>query len=162
MGIRPAEQNLAPAARASMQPIAPPKVLRTGDDHAVDPDLTLFMQTTSKCAACRTLQQASGVSINRRLHVRRAGDLLFMTVADDLHCVGLPLVARRVTELPGMTLYQLLAEPPAGGKCRELRPAAGIVTLARRDGYWTLKAVGQLHGAPTPHGHIYAATELKD
>lgn len=129
---------------------------------SVEPEFALFMMTTTKCPACRLLQQAAGLPVSHRIHVRRAGDLLTITDAEDLHQVGVPLIARHAIDFPGLAMFRMLSEPPDSMPSMRFRSAAGTVTLGLRDGYWTLTAVGRADGASSTHDHIYHATELRD
>lgn len=128
----------------------------------VNPTFTLFMQTTTKCAACRLLQEGAGLPTSHRIHVRRSGKVLIITDADNLHDVGPPLIAVQDDSHKNKTVYHLASDLPPGMPALEFRPATGTVTLSLCDGYWTLTAIGRPHGAVTTHDHIYHATELRD
>lgn len=141
---------------------APAGLVAGSSVRTTEPTYALFMTTTTKCPACRLLQQAAGLPVSRRIHVRRSGEFLIITDAEDLHRPGLPLIAKHAVDIPGMAMFQLVSESPASMPAWQFRPAAGTVTLGLSDGHWTLTAVGRADGAATMHDHIYHATEIRD
>ena len=75
----------------------------------VKPCFSLFMLSQVTCPVSRLARDACGLPGAQRLHVRRAGDLLVVTEADDLHCPGKSLFAARLVDFATLSLFTRLS-----------------------------------------------------
>ena len=128
----------------------------------VKPHLCLFMLSQVTCPVNRLARDVSGLPDAQRLHVRRAGDLLVVTEADDLHCTGKSLFATRLVDFATLSLFRMTLVAPVRIEPSRLRAATGIITLAWRDGRWRMQAVGRLAGTSQGQKSIFDATEIFD
>ena len=121
------------------------------------PEFTMFMRHEITCPACRMARQAAGLDVSIRLHVRRSGDLLTITEANDLHRPGCSLVATQLSEFRSVGLYRLVDQTPAGACWDRFLPATGIVRIARTGGRRRLRVLGMAKGLVAHRDVIFDA-----
>ncbi len=92
-------------------------------------EFVMFMRSSVKCRACEIIGRYGVSCLGQRLHVLMSGDFLVVTVADNLHRPGLSICGRKVMEMPGTMIFQLLAEPVKSAGIVYHTPAAGSAVL---------------------------------
>ena len=126
----------------------------------MDDDFVMFMSDGRECQVCRHSHDERGRAPQLCLHIRKAGDILAITHACNLHEPGEFIIARRMAVWPKQSLYQLTSSPPPGADLPGFRPAAGIVTLSLGKGKRKLRAVGTVEGWSCTGDCIVAACEI--
>lgn len=126
-------------------------------------DFTTFMTVEASCISGGQSEpaEAKGSSV-QRLHVRRSGNLLIITEADDLHTASSFLVARHLSDVAGYSVYQLLSQLPGGASQQRFRAGTGAVSIRRKARRRCLKLVGQLDTNGRPIEAFIEAIEMRE
>ena len=80
----------------------------------MDDDIVMFMSDGRECPLCRHSLDERGRAPQLCLHVRKAGEILTITHACNLHEPGEFIIARRMAVWPKQSLYQLASSPLPG------------------------------------------------